>query len=73
MYNTTIMNNELLKKIRLLTGLSQVKFAELVGHSAAYVQHTEQGLFNVRPPDAKQYIKIAKKNGLKVTLDDLYG
>lgn len=72
MYSTRIMKIELLKKIRALTELSQAKFSKLFKKSPGWVQHVEEGKFCVRHPEARIYVKIAKKKGLNITENDLY-
>lgn len=76
MYNNKIMNDKqtaLLKRIRSLTGLSQAKFAKkYFKKTASCIQHMEDGYKQVLPWAAKIYVKVAKKYGLNITLDDLY-
>lgn len=61
-----------LKKIRLKLDMTQQALADGIGCTQGNIGHYERG--QTIPPDrAIQIIKFAKKHGVKVSMDEIYG
>lgn len=58
------------KKIRLLLQLSQKEMAEVLESSTAAVSHWEKGTRSPRMPTVRRYMELAKKNKMKVSVEE---
>lgn len=61
-----------LKKLRTQLGMTQQAMADGIGCTQGNIGHYERGQ-TIPPERAIQIISFAKKHGVKVSMDEIYG
>lgn len=63
-------NPERIKNLRLRMGLGQDEFAKLLNVTVSTISNWEHGRRVPRMPHIREIIELAKKNKIKLTLDE---
>jgi len=66
-----MINNDLFKHIRNITGMSQIEFADELELSQAYISVLEAGYRDITFDLAYKILKLAQKYGIKICLEEI--